>query len=110
MGKSRRKVILRPLADLDLEQHFAFLAVEADIDTAKRFLSGVRQSCKTLQQNPEMGSPRTFSHSRLSGMRMWSVRGFRRHLIFYRLTPEALEVVRILHGARDVESLLLENR
>jgi len=42
------------------------------------------------------------------GIQHWAVRGFESHLIFYRDTEEALEVIRILHGARELESILAE--
>jgi len=37
---------------------------------------------------------------------VWPVNGFRRQLIFYISTNETIEIVRLLHGARDVDSLL----
>jgi len=101
-------VILRPLADLDIDHQFEYLAIEAGLETARRFLREVQQACKTLQQSPELGSPRALGDRRLAGLRMWPVRGYRRHLMFYIPTSRAIEVVRILHGARDVESLLEE--
>jgi toxin ParE1/3/4 len=36
---------------------------------------------------------------------MWRVRGFERYLIFYRPTDDGIDVVRVLHGSRDIESL-----
>ena len=31
---------------------------------------------------------------------------FRDYLIFYRVTAEAVEILRVLHGARDIDRLL----
>jgi toxin ParE1/3/4 len=39
---------------------------------------------------------------------MWPDRGFDKHLIFYRETDEGLEIVRILHTARDINALFGE--
>jgi plasmid stabilization system protein ParE len=36
------------------------------------------------------------------------VRGFDRHLIFYRRVGDAIEFVRMLHGARDVAAIFAE--
>ena len=36
---------------------------------------------------------------------MLPVRKFDNYLIFYRSTPEGLEIVRVVHGARDLPSL-----
>jgi hypothetical protein len=35
------------------------------------------------------------------------VDGFPNHLVFYRETPEGIEVLHILHAARDLTSALL---
>lgn len=107
MGR-RRRVALRPRADLDIDQQFEYLAIEAGTQTARRFLAGVRATLERLAADPEIGSPRRFSGSALAGLRIWPVRGFRRHLLFYRplVDDEGIEVVRLLHAARDIESLL----
>lgn len=47
-------------------------------------------------------------HPRLDGLRHWPVPGFESHLIFYLTTPGRIEVVRVLHGAQDLESILGE--
>lgn len=106
MGRPRRRVILRPRADLDLDHQFEYLAVEAGLATARRFLIRLQETCRALQRNPELGSPRSFGARRLAGLRVWPVKGFRRQLIFYLPSKEVIEIVRILHGARDLESLL----
>ena len=54
---------------------------------------------------PGMGVSREYGNPRLKGMRMWPVPGFKNYLIFYRATETELEVLRVLHGARDIESL-----
>jgi toxin ParE1/3/4 len=35
--------------------------------------------------------------------------GFKRFLIFYRVTDDGVDILRVLHGARDVEMLLEGN-
>jgi len=39
------------------------------------------------------------------GLRAWPIDGFRNHLVFYRPTDEGVDIVRVLHGARDIEAL-----
>lgn len=36
---------------------------------------------------------------------MWRVPGFERHLIFYRESAAAIEIIRVLHGTRDLPGL-----
>ncbi len=59
-----------------------------------------------LADMPGMGAPR--EHGGLKGLRMWPVRGFERHLIFYRPIEDGIEVIRVLHASRDLEGLLGE--
>jgi toxin ParE1/3/4 len=37
---------------------------------------------------------------------MWLVKGFEKYLIFYRTTDELVEIVRVLHAARDIDGIL----
>ena len=39
---------------------------------------------------------------RLAGLRVWRVEGFEKHLVFYRTAETIVEIVRVLHGARDL--------
>ena len=39
---------------------------------------------------------------------MLRVRGFAKYLLFYRETPEGIELVRVLHAARDIGAALGE--
>lgn len=43
---------------------------------------------------------------KLSGMRMWLVKGFEKYLIFYRPFGNYIEIVRVLHSAQDRDSIL----
>jgi toxin ParE1/3/4 len=38
-------------------------------------------------------------------MRVWPVKGFENHLIFFRPIDGGIEVIRVLHAARDIESV-----
>ena len=53
-----------------------------------------------------LGSPRQLRDPHLKGMRARPVAGFRKALPFDLTFDDAVEVVRVLHGARDIPSLL----
>lgn len=55
---------------------------------------------------PEIGAARDFGPGRLEGLRMWSIPDFPNHLIFYRVAESGVEIVRILHAARDIPGIL----
>ena len=51
---------------------------------------------------PEVGVRRAFKNRQLEDLRMWPVPGFNNFLIFYRVTPRSVQIVRILHGAQNI--------
>jgi toxin ParE1/3/4 len=53
-----------------------------------------------------MGSPKAFSNPALAGLRSWPVRGFPVIRIYYLVTEKSLQIVRVLHGKRDIHTLL----
>lgn len=38
-------------------------------------------------------------------MRVWPIRRFPNHLIFYRPIDGGIEVIRVLHGAQDLDAI-----
>jgi plasmid stabilization system protein ParE len=46
-----------------------------------------------------------FKHPALKGMRMMRVHGFEAYLIFYLPSDTGVDVVRVIHGARDLPTL-----
>jgi len=58
--------------------------------------------------NPEesaVGAPCRFSPTELHGIRRVTISGFPKHLVFYRVEDNDVLILRVLHGARDLESL-----
>lgn len=83
-----------PAAD-DLREIYDYIA-ERDLDTALDFTTRIQLACDNLANMPEMGRAR---EELAKGLRSLVVG---RHTSFYRLTDDGVEIVRILHGARDV--------
>jgi plasmid stabilization system protein ParE len=57
---------------------------------------------------PRKGGRKTFRNPLLADIRTWRVPGFRNHLICYRATPDGIEVIAVVHGARDLRRFLRE--
>jgi toxin ParE1/3/4 len=55
---------------------------------------------------PGLGEPHESSNPRLAGLRVGRVEGFEKYLIFYRHVGDSMEIVRVLHGARDIDRVL----
>jgi toxin ParE1/3/4 len=98
------RIVRRPEARRDIVETAIYLE-ERNPDAALRFLAAVEETLAAIAALPGMGALRPFRHPRLAGLRMLPVRGFGHHLIFYRQTEEGIEVVRVLHGARDIEAI-----
>jgi toxin ParE1/3/4 len=85
-------------AGRDLEEIEAFISMD-NPDAAARLLLSIREKCALLSQQPQLGKSR---------FELWKeLRGFPvgNYLIFYRPSAEGIEVIRILHGARDIPEL-----
>ena len=102
-------VLIRPQARADLKEAFVFMASN-NLENGVRFLESARATFDNLAAMPLMGTPRHLRDANLSGIRQWPIKGFRKHLIFYRPleNQEGIEVIRILHATRDLDSLLYE--
>lgn len=59
-----------------------------------------------LAATPEMGGRYESDNIELAGMRVFPVSRFRNYLIFYQPTALGIEVIRVLHGARDIDRIL----
>ena len=93
-------VVLTSEAEFDLETIAQFIACDS-VTTALSFVPELREKCLALGEAPR-GYPLVPRYEHL-GIRR---RPFGNYLIFYRIGTNAIEVVHILHGARDYEPLL----
>ena len=100
------KVTKREAARRDLVEHFVYLAENAGLDVAERFLAHAEASFGDLACQPMIGAPLKLRHPDLAGIRKWRVRDFDNHLIFYLPRQDGVAIVRVLHAAQDWWSLL----
>ena len=103
MAITRRDAALQDL--IGLADYIALDNVEA----AYRFLDAAEETFRDLEGMPFMGSSRDFQNTALEGIRMWRVKDFPRHLIFYRPIKDGVEIIRVLHSARDIAGLFFED-
>jgi toxin ParE1/3/4 len=93
-------VVITAEAETDLEQIASYIA-EQSAEIALNFVPELREKCESLADAPR-GYPLVPRHEHL-GIRR---RPFGNYLIFYRIGPDTIEVVHIVHGASDYEPLL----
>ena len=101
------RVSITPAADRDIDDLFGYIAQE-NLDAAVRFLDALHAAFNRLAEMPEIGTPQEFENPLLAELRMWPIKGFDRHLIFYRTRPDRVEIVRVLYASRDIEALFEE--
>ncbi len=99
---TKHKIIRRDTAKQDIVEIADYLAIERSAEIAESFLCAVEDSFELLLSMPDMSSRRHYLNPALSDLRMWPIKNFDRILIFYRRHSEGLEIVRIIHSARDI--------
>ena len=101
-------VTLRSQARLDLLEQFVYFGEEAGVAVAERYFAAVEETCRLLVKHPKSGTRYDSSVTRLEGMRRIPVRGFDNDLIFYLPRPGGIDVIRVLHGARDIDNIFVD--
>jgi len=104
-----KRVRLLPQAERDLDDETLYLAEKSGVDVGIGFFDSAHKTFQELLAMPRMGKVREVSTPRLTGLRQWHVSGYESFLIFYRTVPAGIEVVRVLHGARDIDRVLEES-
>jgi toxin ParE1/3/4 len=82
----------------DLQQILEYIARDKP-GAALRHVERLEAECWMLAKNPEMG---TLHNDLLPNLRAWSVG---RYVVFFRPESDGIDVVRVVHGARDFPSL-----
>jgi toxin ParE1/3/4 len=99
------KIIKKPQVIQDLIELATYLA-EDSLDISESFLFSAEKTFQKLSQFPQRGKLSNFKHPQLTDIRQQAIEGFRKHLIFYRLTASEVEIIRVIDSARDIEAIL----
>lgn len=92
---------IRPRAKSDLAAIWDYISDDSE-ERADSFLGTIDEKITTLAQSPLIGRSRNELANKL---RSWPIN---RYIIFYFLLTDGVEVVRVLHGSRDIEHLFEE--
>lgn len=94
-------VFFTGLAEEDLDQLEDYISARDPAAAARVRTAIVRQSLQ-LEKAPGKGMVLTEPQSeREIGVRLWPDARYRNYLILYRVEPEQIRVLRILHAAQD---------
>ncbi len=102
----RARLVLSDAAAVDILEQAEWYREQSGPALAKRWEKAVGSAMLRVVKNPIAGSPCTFRPAELRGVRRAPIRGFSKHLLFYKIDQNEIFLLRVLHGARDLESLL----
>jgi plasmid stabilization system protein ParE len=101
------KFVVRSDARKDILRQFEYYHIEKDAETvANRFMVAVQAAISQVCRHPGIGAPKTLENTKLAGLRSWPVKGFSEIRVYYLVSKEVVRIIRVLHGKRDIQSLL----
>jgi toxin ParE1/3/4 len=101
------KLIKRPIVIQDLIEIATYISND-NLDAGDRFIYAAESTFQLIAQSPSIGRLSGFTNPEVAQLRQYPVKGFKNYLILYELTEEVIDIIRVVHGARNLEQLLLE--
>lgn len=102
------RLIIRNRATQDLRQQAEYILQNGNSEAAVKFLAAAEMTFNQLTKTPSIGKVTRLAASGLGDIRQWRIKDFRDYLIFYQVQDATVEVLRVLHGARDLADVLSE--
>jgi toxin ParE1/3/4 len=95
------RIVRRPLAGADIAEIWDYMA-EASLEQADAWVNRLDGKLRLLATQPMMGRARDELSPRLRSI------PFGRYVIFYEPLSDGIDVVRVLHSARDIDTVFGE--
>ena len=92
------KVVFSPAFSKDLNEISDYIALDSP-KRALSFTNEIRQRCLALGDVPESGAVRSEFGANIRSV------PFGRYVIFYIIYPDRVRIVRVLHGARNLNAV-----
>ena len=93
----------------DVERQAKWYVDQEGWELGNRYLDAVEATCQLLNRHPQLGPSARFHHPRLKAWRFFLVfRPFKRHILFYEISGQDVNMRRALHGFRHLPRRLLE--
>ena len=100
------RLVLSDAAAADILEQADWYVAQSGEALAKRWENAVTAAVLRVVSRRAAGTPCRFQSPELRGVRRTTISGFPKHLLFYRVEEGAIQILRIVHGARDLERLL----
>ena len=98
--------VVRPKTDDDLDEQAYCFATKAGPELGHRFLLAAHETFSLLATQPEMGWHARLKNPLLASLRIFRVSGFEKMLVLYHPSPQGIEILRVVHGSRNIAALL----
>jgi toxin ParE1/3/4 len=98
--------VVRPRADHDLDEQAYYFATKAGPELGHRFLLAAHETFGLLATQPQMGWQAKLKNPLLASLRVFRVSGFEKMLVLYHPSPQGIEILRVVHGSRNIAALL----
>lgn len=101
------KIVVQPAARQDILRQYRYYLIEKDTEQiAERFLAAIQLAIEEVGRRPGIGTPKSLKHPALGRLRSAAIRGFPAIRVYYLSSEQDLRILRVLHGKRDVLSIL----
>jgi toxin ParE1/3/4 len=101
----KTRIAFTDAALADILEQSDWYETQGDRSLAQRWEEAVTATLLRIAQRPRIGSRCSFTADELRGTRRLPVADFAKHLAFYQSRERKILVLRVVHGARDLESL-----
>ena|SRR5439155_26162991 len=82
-----------------------YIAGKANLEVALRFLAAAHETFALLAAHPHIGWKSRLKHAALRSLRVFRVTHYEDILILYRPLPDGVDILRIVHGSRNLQAL-----
>jgi toxin ParE1/3/4 len=103
MAGPRPSILWSPHALADLSHIWSYYADVAGPQIADKIVRDINQACRLLDDHPLAGRARPDIRP---GLRSIAANP---HVVFYRVTQDVAEIVRVLDGRRDIEEIFSQD-
>lgn len=101
----KRRLVLSDAVVADILEQADWYSAQSGKRLALRWENAVTSAILRAVDRPGAGTPCHFRATELDALRRAAVPGFPRHLLFYKFDSVEVFVLRVVHGARDLEEL-----
>ena len=104
---TKPRILYRPQAWHDAIDVALYIAAD-NVEAAERFLKAFESTCDHLAAMPAMGMRQHLKDATLYELHVFPIHDFEKYLIFYQPLGGDIEIIRVIHGARDYPSFFGE--